>query len=227
MEKSNNTKMVEILRRLKPEMHGAVVGGMEERGVKYNFSYGVAVPVIRRVAAEYAPDPALAEFLFRQDIRELKLAAIYVDDPQSVTREQMERWGAAMNTVELIEHAAMALFYAAPEAEAVIDEWLFEEDPLLVRGALQMAGRRAVTGLSEEEEMKRQLKGIEIRVLNRNETPVRAAVYALCKIAGRSETLKQEVGAAMGRFRESGFDLAVEIASEVEALAGLSGASAG
>lgn len=218
MKKSNSTQMVEILRRLKPEMNGAVVGGMEDRGVKYALSYGVAIPAIRAVAAEYAPNHALAGLLFQQDIRELKLAAIYIDNPQEVTREQIDRWAEEIRTVELIEHAAMGLWYAAPDAEAVIDAWLFDENSLQVRGALQMIGRRAVMGLSDEEAMKRQLKGIEILTLNQNEVPLRPAVYALCKIAGGSETMREAVGKAMERFRESGIVVAAEIAEEVTAL---------
>ena len=52
----DTTKMVALLRRLKTEMNGAVVGAMQERGVDYPLSYGVSVATIREIAADYAPD---------------------------------------------------------------------------------------------------------------------------------------------------------------------------
>ena len=185
--------MVALLRWLKPEMNGAVTGDMEARGVRYGLNYGVAVPVIRKAAAKYAPDHALAGYLFRQDIRELKLAAVYVDDPKEVTMQQMEKWASAMPADEIMEHAAMNLFYAAPEAGETIVSWLGDDDRLRWKGALQMMGRRAVKGIAGEEEGVEYLNRVGVFLRDKENPPVRAAVYALSKLAGISPGLRSEV----------------------------------
>ena len=208
--------MVEILRQLKPEMHGAVVGAMESRGVKYGLSYGVAVPVIRRVAGKYAPDHALAEYLFRQDVRELKLAAVYIDDPEQVTAEQMNRWADAMPTDEVMEHAAMNLFYASPDADDVIREWLAGGERSRWKGALQMAGRRAMRGMVREAEGEMYLSGIG-KLIAAHEVPQRAVVFALQRLADVSPGLKDKVLAFAEQLKKHENPSLREIGEEIEA----------
>jgi 3-methyladenine DNA glycosylase AlkD len=226
VEKSKNDRMVEILRRIKPERHGAVVEAMAERGVSYGLSYGVAIPVIRRVAGEYAPDHALAEYLFLQDVRELKLAAVYVDDPKQVTVEQMNRWADAMPTDEVMEHAAMQLFYAAPDAPEVIRAWLTVADRSRWKGALQMIGRQAMKGLLNEAQAIDLLSLIEQFLLTASDSslstvddlPRRATVFALERLAGVSPELSRQTLALTTRLKQSPRPSLREIAEEIEAL---------
>ena len=209
--------MVEILRRLKPERNGAVTGEMEGRGVRYGLNYGVAIPVIRRVARDYAPDPALAEYLFRQDIRELKLAAVYVADPAAVAAEQMERWAGGMPADEIMEHAAMSLFYASPEAVLVIPAWL-DADRTRQKGALHMAGRRAAAGLSSSDEAQAHWRRIEEMLEKNRELPQRAAVYALCRMAENHAPLFDAICHWAAGLPDDAPEPIREIAAEVSAL---------
>ncbi|MDR0954773.1 MAG: DNA alkylation repair protein [Rikenellaceae bacterium] len=218
VNKSKNDRMVEILRRMKPERHGAVVEAMAERGVSYGASYGVAIPVIRRVAGEYAPDHALAEYLFLQDVRELKLAAVYVDDPAEVTAEQMNRWAEAMPTDEVMEHAAMQLFYAAPDAPKVIRAWLTGADRSRWKGALQMIGRQAMKGILNERQAADLLNVIEQFLLTADDLPRRASVFALERLAGVSPELSRQTLALTTRLKQSPHPSLREIAEETEAL---------
>ena len=190
---THNDKMVAILRRLKPEMHGAVVEAMESRGIKYGLNYGVAVPVIRQVAREYAPDPGLAAYLFRQDVRELKLAAIYIDDPKELSGHRMEAWASAMPADEIMEHAAMNLFYAAPDAGQVIPKWLKGDDRMHWKGALHMIGRAGVKGILDASTASRYLDNTEEFLAEKKNIPVRAAVYALCGLARSCDSLSSKI----------------------------------
>lgn len=95
--------MIGLLRRLKVEMNGAVVDAMRSRGLDYPLSYGVSVPTIREIAKAYAPAHAFALFLFRQQVRELKLAAAFIDDPSEVTAAQMREWADGLTNTELVE----------------------------------------------------------------------------------------------------------------------------
>ena len=86
----NTALMLQLLKRLKVEMNGAVTGAMQERGIVYPLNYGVSVPTIRDIAKEYCANHSLALLLYQQQLRELKLAALFVDDPASVTVRQVE-----------------------------------------------------------------------------------------------------------------------------------------
>ena len=118
--------MIRLLGRLRKEMNGAVVETMRQCGVNYPLNYGVSLITIRDIAKEYAPNHSLAQFLYKQQVRELKFAAAWIDDPQQVDAEQMRRWADDFVYTEQVEQAVYALFrYVSPSvAEPVALEWL-------------------------------------------------------------------------------------------------------
>lgn len=122
---STTEKVLALMRRLKIEMNGAVTDAMRGYGgVGYGLNYGVSLPTIKEVADAYHPDHELALSLWRQDVRELKLAALFVEDAEAVTSEQMERWSAAWRVAELAEQSAMQLFWRSPAALEVAIRWI-------------------------------------------------------------------------------------------------------
>lgn len=75
------SRMVELLGRLRREMNGAVADSMRVRGRPYGLNYGVSLPTIRAIARSCPPDHAFARYLFLQDVRELRLAALTLAEP--------------------------------------------------------------------------------------------------------------------------------------------------
>ena len=102
-------KMAALLAALRTEMNGAMVEAMEERGIHYPLSYGVSLSTIRRIATPYAPDHALARLLYRQQVRELQLAALIVADPRQITPEEAPFWLEGVQNGELAENLARLL----------------------------------------------------------------------------------------------------------------------
>lgn len=140
-------KVVALMRRLKIEMNGAVTDAMREYGggtQGYGLNYGVSLPTIKDVAREYAPDHELAQALWRQDVRELKLAALFIDDPAQVTVAQMEVWASEWRVLELAEQCAMQLFWMSPDARSVATLWAAGDTPLKRLAGFYMIGKLAV-----------------------------------------------------------------------------------
>ena len=75
------TTYIDVFVRLTRQMNGAVSQTMRElggdQGMKYKMNYGVSLPTIKDIALEYYPNHALAEDLWRQEVREMQLAAVY------------------------------------------------------------------------------------------------------------------------------------------------------
>jgi|GEM_PF-1531894 len=117
-------QVLAILARLRREMNGAVSAAMKERGISYNLNYGVSIPTIKEVAGQYAPNHQLAEALWRQDVRELKLAAVFIEDPAQMTPAQMEQWMDGSQTSELVEQMSMTLLWKVPGALKKSIEWI-------------------------------------------------------------------------------------------------------
>ena len=69
-------------------------------------------------------------FLFRQQVRELKLAAAFIDDPSEVTAAQMREWADGLTNTELVEQVVSALFRHAPDAPDMALEWMGSPEPM-------------------------------------------------------------------------------------------------
>ena len=80
------SRMAALLGRFRRERNGVVADTMQYRGKAYGLNYGVSLPTIRAVARAERPDSDFARFLYRQDVRELKLAAFWIADPVQVTK---------------------------------------------------------------------------------------------------------------------------------------------
>lgn len=177
--------MIALMRRLRIEMNGAVSASMTERaGKEYGLNYGVSLPTIRDVINDegYAPDHELAAVLWRQDIREMKLAALFVEDPALVSAEQMEQWSTDWQGLELPEQSAMQLFWRAPQAVEIAAKWLTDPQagPFRRLAAYYMIGKNAA-----------RLE--EIPAVFDGETAERSAAYALREIYRHNPALRKAV----------------------------------
>lgn len=212
-------KMIALMRRLRIEMNGAVTDAMREYGggqQGYGLNYGVSLPTIREVAAEYAPDHELAQTLWQQDVREMKLAALFVEDAAAVTAGQMERWAADWRVPELAEQCAMQLFWRSPEAWPTAVEWgvLTGEGSALRRlAAFYMFGRLAAGAQVADEAFAEALA--DGRLFGRAATE-RSVVYALREIYRHRAALRERVMAVLPEVPQ---EVADEVRWQVEYLA--------
>lgn len=197
-------RMVALMRRLKIEMNGAVTDAMREYGGGqrgYGLNYGVSLPTIREIAQTYAPDHALALLLWRQDVRELKLAALFVDDPAAVTARQMEDWASTWRAAELAEQCAMQLFWRSPEAWATATQWARskgnDERKFKRSAAFYMLGRLAADRDTVNDAAWATL--LDAPQVFDTETTERSAVYALREIYRHRPQLRESISACLGR----------------------------
>ena len=117
--------MVALLRELRRERNGAVADSMRYYGTPYGLNYGVSLPTLRRIARAEAPDHGFARYLYRQDVRELRLAALHIACPACFTPEE----------------AAFALLSRAEAFPALFSAWIASPDALLQYAALLAAAR--------------------------------------------------------------------------------------
>lgn len=137
------SRYLEIFGLLKRQMNGAVSGAMTEHGLKYAMNYGVSLPTIKSIALPFALDHELAADLYRQEIREMKIAAIYIDDPDQVTLEQAEKWSEWWETTEIAQICAMELFWKSPDAIKIVSAWFDNHNQLKHLAACHIIGKIA------------------------------------------------------------------------------------
>lgn len=211
-------KVVALMRRLKIEMNGAVTDAMREYGggrQGYGLNYGVSLPTIRDVAREYVPDHELALALWRQDVREMKLAALFVDDPSQVAAAQMEAWAGEWRVTELAEQCAMQLFWKSPDAFKQAAAWARLspcEGALKRLAAFYMFGKLAAVFAVSDDEILSLLSAPAIFGPTATE---RSAAYALREIYRHRPELRERVMEALSRMPD---EVAGEVRWQVEYL---------
>jgi 3-methyladenine DNA glycosylase AlkD len=117
-----------IRKDLRLSMNGVVTASMREKGMSYGMNFGVKLPDIRRIASHYIPDKELAESLWKQDVRELKIIATMLYPPDEFFREDAARWVIEIPNQEIREQACMNLFSKTDFADELVNGWVNQEE---------------------------------------------------------------------------------------------------
>lgn len=139
--------MVALLGELRRERNGAVADAMCLCGKPYGLNYGVSLPTLRRIARAEMPDHDFARYLYVQDVRELRLAALYVAQPERVTMDEAEFWAAGIINSEVAEEASFALLSRVGVLPELFRSWM-AASPLLQYAALLAAARSPQASLA-------------------------------------------------------------------------------
>lgn len=139
--------MVALLGELRRERNGAVADAMCLCGKPYGLNYGVSLPTLRRIARAETPDHDFARYLYVQDVRELRLAALYIAQPERVTADEAAFWAAGIINSEVAEEASFALLSRVGVLPALFRNWI-TASPLLQYAALLAAARSPQASLA-------------------------------------------------------------------------------
>lgn len=135
------SRMVALLGELRRERNGAVADAMRYYGAPYGLNYGVSLPTLRKLARAETPDHDFARYLYLQDVRELRLAALHIARPESLAADEFPAWAAGIVNSEVAEEAAFAFLSRADALPALFAAWISDPNPLLRYAALQSAAR--------------------------------------------------------------------------------------
>lgn len=133
-----------IRKDLRLSMNGVVAASMREKGMSYGMNFGVKLPDICRIASHYIPDKELAESLWKQDVRELKIMATLLYPPDEFSREDAERWVREIPNQEIREQVCMNLFRKTVFSDELVDSWVNQEDEDMRTTAYWLFARLAI-----------------------------------------------------------------------------------
>lgn len=130
----------DIKTQLRLSMNGAVSQSMREKGLVYKLNFGVELPRIKAIAARYEKNHALAQALWKEDIRECKILAGLLQPVDSFFPEIADIWAEDIRNIEIAELTCMNLFQHLPYAPAKSFHWIADErEYLQVCGFLTIA----------------------------------------------------------------------------------------
>ncbi len=191
---SLTSQMVSLLGALRRQRNGAVADGMCYYGERYGLNYGVSLPTVRAMAAERDGDHFLARFLYQQDIRELRLVALHIANPDIIINSEIDFWANGITTSEVAEEAAFALLRHMPHFDTIYREWMqIESTPLLQYAAMMAAARHASPSQEWLWVLEDALKGALYQDIESARLVVQGATPLLVTIAKLSDVAQAAV----------------------------------
>ena len=138
---NNTSKMISLLGAMRKQMNGAVADAMYYYGANYGLNYGVSLPTVRQIAKDTEQDHDLALYLYKQQVRELRLAALHIAQAEAITMEELPTWAEGVINSEIAEEMAFALLPRTTILSQIFDEWSQSDNEFLAYAALMAAAR--------------------------------------------------------------------------------------
>jgi 3-methyladenine DNA glycosylase AlkD len=143
MATDNTQRMITLLGAMRKQMNGAVADAMRYYGADYGLNYGVSLPTVRSIAQAEERNHQLALYLYKQQVRELRLAALHIADPALLAPDSLDEWAEGIINSEVAEEMAFALLRYADALPAIFTEWGSSDNEFLAYAALRSAAATA------------------------------------------------------------------------------------
>lgn len=137
--------MIALLGRVRKQMNGAVSESMASHGQNYGLNYGVSIATLREIAATETKDYAFAKYLYQQQVRELKLLATHLAEPERLDTQEFPFWSRGIANAELAEELAFALLSKIYDINSLMGVWSTESNEMVAYAALMAAARNERT----------------------------------------------------------------------------------
>jgi 3-methyladenine DNA glycosylase AlkD len=128
------------------------VAGMERFGIDSRDALGIRVTDLRTLARKLGRDHDLAAGLWRSGLHEARMLASMVDEPERVTRKQMESWIAQVRSWDLCDGLCGNLFDRTPFWLDTALEWSTRDPEFTKRGGFALMAWSAVHRKAEPDE---------------------------------------------------------------------------
>jgi len=129
---------------LRAAMNGVAAKTIRESGMGYKFVFGVELPRLREIAADYTPDRHLAQELWQENIRECKMLAILLYPHEEFDRDIATLWIEEIRPeqAELAQLLSMERLSTQPYTSEQAFLWMADE-----REIFQLCGFLMLTRL--------------------------------------------------------------------------------
>lgn len=208
-------KVLEIKSQIMHRANGEVAENMRRAGIIYKVNYGVPIPELKEMSKPYKGDHGLALELFKEDVRECKILASLIADPEKLTGEQIDEWATEFTNPEIVEQVCSNLFWKSEYALSRSIEWCLSTDELMRKAGLLIIARKASDTTLKESILEPYVGIIENMAEEMTDLTQSAAQFALREIAKRSPTLAARVMETASRMTELENELAAWVGNEL------------
>jgi len=183
----------EVVKKLNAMADPAIAEYKYKRGCRAQICYGIKVSDLRKIAAAIGKNHPLALELFDTGIHEARKLASMIDDPQQVTRTQMEKWAVAFDSWDLCDCCCSSLFVKTPYACTKALEWSRRNEEYVKRAAFALMAHLVFRDKSAGDDMFEQFfPAIKRGALDDRHFVKKAVNWSLRQIGKRNLSLNKK-----------------------------------
>ncbi|MFT4222386.1 DNA alkylation repair protein [Dysgonomonas sp.] len=109
--------------RCRQAMNGIVSTSMRKWGLDYKVNFGLTIQQIKDIAKRYSPDATLAETLWSENTRELKIMGTLLYPINKYPEETADKWVEEITNQEIREQICFNLYQELPYAGNLSMKW--------------------------------------------------------------------------------------------------------
>jgi 3-methyladenine DNA glycosylase AlkD len=205
----------EVMQAIEALASGDVRAGMARFGIPTDNARGVSTPQLKALARKIGRDHALAGRLWATGVFEARVVAAFIDEPDQVTRAQMERWARDLDSWAVCDACCCYLFRRTPFAWDKAVAWSGREAEFVKRAGFALMAYLAVHDKAADDAAFARLLPVIEREADDDRPFVRKAInWALRQIGKRNARLNGLAVAAAERVRARGTRAARWIAAD-------------
>jgi 3-methyladenine DNA glycosylase AlkD len=133
-----------IIRELKANANPASLPEMARYGINPENALGVRIGCLQAIARRTGRDHDLAQALWDTGIREARILAAYVAEPDRVTKSMMNRWARDFDSWDVCDQVCANLFDRTPFAPQKAVEWSARRHTFVKRAGFVLMATLAV-----------------------------------------------------------------------------------
>jgi len=127
------TTVHSLLSTIKEDLHAnmnGVASAAMRQTADYRVNWGVELPRLQALAAEYGKNHDLAQALWKESVRECKILAAMVQPVETFDEELAEIWIENIHTAEMAQIASLYLFQYLPYAAEMAFRKIASDDEM-------------------------------------------------------------------------------------------------
>jgi 3-methyladenine DNA glycosylase AlkD len=182
-------EIITILHRLaNPEN----VKGMTRYGITSHNNLGISIYQLRPLAKTIGIDHTLALQLWDSQIHDARLLACFIDDPDKVTADQMDRWAEDFDSWDICDQACTSLFDRTAHAYDKVFQWADHNKEFVKRAAFSLiAGLAVHDKIAADQDLERFFPLIITQAVDERNYVKKAVNWALRNLGKRNEHLNK------------------------------------
>lgn len=183
----------EIIKELRKHYNQKNVDGMARFGIVSANAFGISAPVIKSFAKKIGKNHKLALELWKTGYYDARVIAFLIDDPNLVTKSQMNNWVRDFDSWAICDGTCCYLFRKTPFAIDKIFEWANRKEEFVRRTAFSLIAYIAVHDKKRgDKEFLQFLPLIKKYSVDERNFVKKAVNWALRQIGKRSKFLNKE-----------------------------------